>query len=174
MIRWIRAHADPDERPERGRRHPIQWLRCLTDADVADRVITLMLGGYMTGVVVAGVVGLMGAPSGAIEKFSGGAALVYSGGMVLAGIGGLYALAAKLRRAEAAAIVTLSALSLEHAMLVLIGSELDASAWQTAIRIGIAPLMMLPFAVLRLQAEMCRVETIARIENRSREMGVLR
>lgn len=161
-----------DKRPER--RRPTQWLRCLTDADVADRVITLMLGGYMTGVVVAGVIGLMGAPSGAIEKFSGGAALVYSGGMVLAGIGGLYALVAKLRRAEVAAILTLSALSLEHAMLVLIGSELNASAWQTAIRIGIAPLMMLPFAVLRLQTEMSRVETIARIENRSREMGVLR
>lgn len=169
FFRTTKRALDPGGR---GRRGPFRWLRCIGRVAVTDRAVTIMLAGYMVGVVATGVVGLMGAPSAAIERFSGAAALVYSGAMVLAGVGGVYALAAGLRRAEIVTIFTLSALSLEHSVLVLVGSEMDTSAWQTAIRIGIAPLFMIPFAVLRLQAERARTETIARIENRSREMGV--
>ena len=112
---------------------------------------------YVVVIVVSGFVGLLlGAPSHAMTEALGASVLVYSGGLVFGGALLGWSVARKRRRSEMVAFILIAALTVMHALVILLDS--GAAGFQTSMRLLAAAVGMLSWAGTRWQRGISRGE----------------
>lgn len=118
------------------------------------RWLTVSVGGFYLGCTATGVLGLTVGGSGV----TGLAGLSYSVGMITFGALAALSVMAGARRAEATTLVAIAVLTVLHGVLVL-----GTAGPQTAVRLFLTPLILIPLAVYRSQTVLFRQEVIKQI-----------
>ena len=102
-----------------------------------------MMAAYCLGTILVGFLGVGWMPSTVLEK---GLAepwpQVYSILLILGGAVALAGIVLRVRRATVFAVIGLALATLIHGLTLMVGG-----AWQTGLRLAIAPLMMIPAIV---------------------------
>lgn len=114
-----------------------------------DKWLALFSGAYYFGCAVTGLLGLT-TPTTVGRT-------MYSVAMLVFGLLAVLSVIAVARRSEAAMILAIAIMTFLHGALIL------NDGIQTALRVMIAPLVLIPFAVYRSQAVLFRRDVTAQI-----------
>lgn len=110
-----------------------------------DHWISVCVAGYFVLMIAHGAIGFV-LPSPSITDILHVGTMVYSGFVTVFGVLGILSVLRGHRRSEAIIVVCMAGLTLVHGTLLFLAGQ---GGVQTGIRLAAAPMMMIPFAVLR-------------------------